>query len=528
MFRILMVSVNQKVIDAKCVVLVVLGLSAPPLSHSQDQANSLPGLIESVLQTHPSIRAQKAAGRGSEEAVKAAHWQYFPTPSISMEATHAERKDISYRGDARVTTARLNQPLWTGGRLSAGVDKANAGVLASQASLEATRWDLTLKIVQTYADLLSAHYKIIANSKSLDAHNELREKIERRIAQGVSPRVDLTLVMGRTEQVNADLSIAKSQQEAAVARLAQLVGRPLQAQELTQGRNSAIAIDQNLQLLLERAQAGNPNVARLAAAARVAEAEISERKADMKPEVYVRAERQMGNFSYTGMPAVNRVFLGMSTRFGAGLSTLSQVGGAQARYESALEDIEGARMALAEQVSSDYLLAASGQSRLVLLESSLSSAQAISQAWDRQFLAGQKSWLDVMNAVRELAGVELQIADVKASTVLLTWRLALYTQGVDALITQGRAQIPVANSEPRAVKKLRLSSSVAATATGTGTGTGTGTARKAFAAAPSLAPVVQGGAIALRMDKVLHSLVSSRSDVGSPPIQVAEKSVGSW
>ena len=511
-FHIVIVSVNQKLMNAKLAVLVVLGLAVLPLSHAQEQANSLPGLIDSVLQTHPSIRAQKAAGRGSEEAVKAARWQYFPTPSLSMETLHAARADLSYRGDARVTTARLNQPLWTGGRLSAGVDKADAGVLASQASLESTRWDLTLKIVQSYSDLIGAHYKIIAHNKSLQAHNELRAKIVRRIEQGVSPSVDLTLVVGRTEQVDADLSIAKSQQDTALARLSQLVGRPLKVQELIQGHNSAMPIDLSLLLLLERAQAGNPYVARLAATARVAEAEIAERKADMQPEVYLRAERQMGNFSYTGTPPINRVFLGMSTRLGAGLSSLSQVSGAQARYESALEDIETARMSLAEQVSSDHMLIASGQSRLVLLESSLLSAQAISQAWDRQFLTGQKSWLDVMNSMRELAQIELQIADVKASSLLLTWRLALYTQGVDALITQGRAQLPVALL-PEPMQGLKSKPA--------------GAGNKAFGAGLSLAPVIQHKTIVSRTETVLNPLMSSQNVIVLL-ISASEKSVGSW
>ena len=93
-FSIVVVSVNQKLMNTKLAVLVVLGLVLPPLSHAQEQANSLPGLIDSVLQTPPSIRSQKAAGRGSEEAVKAAQWQYFPASSSSMEATHAARTDL--------------------------------------------------------------------------------------------------------------------------------------------------------------------------------------------------------------------------------------------------------------------------------------------------------------------------------------------------------------------------------------------------------------------------------------------------
>jgi hypothetical protein len=39
----------------------------------------------------------------------------------------------------------------------------------------------------------------------------------------------------------------------------------------------------------------------------------------------------------------------------------------------------------------------------------------------------------VMNAARELAQTELQWADLKATQVVVTWRLAAYTRGIDAV-----------------------------------------------------------------------------------------------
>lgn len=407
----------------------------------QGWASALPRLIEDVFISHPSVRAQQALGRSSQEAAKAARWQYYPTPSVSIEGAKAARTDLSYAGDDHVTILRLQQPLWTGGRLTAGVDKAEAGILASQASLENTRLELTLRVVQAYSDWLGSHHKINAYEKSLQAHTRLRQKIVRRIEEGISPQVDLTLVVGRTEQTDAELSVAKAQQAAALTQLSQLVGHPVQAADLSQAISSPVRLGESQQVLLERAQAGNPGVARLLATVRIQEAEIAERKADMSPEVYLRAERQYGNFSYAGRPPENRIFLGVSTRFGAGLSSISQVGGAQARYDAALADVESTRVSLGAQVMADYMLAESGQRRLLLLDASLRSAEAISQAWDRQFLAGHKSWLDVMNAVRELAQVEIQIADVKAAQLLLTWRLAIYARGVDAVIAQDQEKV---------------------------------------------------------------------------------------
>jgi len=138
------------------------------------------------------------------------------------------------------------------------------------------------------------------------------------------------------------------------------------------------------------------------------------------PEVYLRAESQYGNYAYPNSPTQNRFFVGFSSRFGAGLSTLSQVSGAEARYQAALADIDSTRLSLGEQIQADYAQAQTGQLRLVALQASLESADNITRAWNRQFVAGRKTWPDVMNAARELAQLEAQIGDAKAAQLLVT------------------------------------------------------------------------------------------------------------
>jgi adhesin transport system outer membrane protein len=117
-------------------------------------AQSLPELIEGVLASHPSLRAQKALGESAKDAVEGAKWQFFPTPSIGFEQANTGSSDPNYPsfGDKNITTLRLQQPLWTGGRLSAGLDRAKAGVVSSQATLDGVRQDLALRVLQSYAD----------------------------------------------------------------------------------------------------------------------------------------------------------------------------------------------------------------------------------------------------------------------------------------------------------------------------------------------------------------------------------------
>jgi hypothetical protein len=134
---------------------------------------------------------------------------------------------------------------------------------------------------------------------------------------------------------------------------------------------------------------------------------------------------------------VNRLFVGVTSHFGAGLSSLSQVSGAQARLDAALAEVDSARLSLGEQVLADYAQAAVGRARLASLIASLESSDDIARAWGRQFIAGRKTWLDVMNAAREQAQLEAQIADARSSQLLLTWRLGIIARGLNKALALG-------------------------------------------------------------------------------------------
>lgn len=405
------------------------------MAQHQSHAGSLSSLIERATSVHPSIRAQRELGQSSQEAVKNAKWQFYPTPSIEVAQVQSSSRDPSYSfGDHRVTVLRLQQPLWSGGRLIAGLKKADAGVLFSRASEELVRQELSLRVVQSYSDWQGANLKAMAFEENLKVYAGLRQQIVRRIEQGVSPKNDLTLLVGRVEQATADLAGARAQQAAAMARLSQLMGKQIQAAEMSQSVSRPLEVDAEPQEALDRAQIESPSVTRLLAQVRISEAEVAVSKGRLSPEIYVRAERQYGNFSLLNAKPENRIFIGVTSQFGAGLSSLSQVGEAQARYRAALADVDNARSNLGEQVLADYVQAESGKRRLAALAASLQASQAISDAWGRQFLAGRKSWLDIMNAARELAQIEVQSADVEASQLLLTWRLFILTRGVDASI----------------------------------------------------------------------------------------------
>jgi adhesin transport system outer membrane protein len=408
----------------RCLPLLLAALA--PAAHAQ----GLGQLIGMALASHPSAQSQRALVDSAQAGVGGARWQFFPTPSVSIETARTSSTDRLYQGEDRVSILRLQQPLWTGGRLTAGLEKAEANLTASESSLEEVRQQLAVRVVQAYGDWLAAHLRVLAGEKSLAVHLRLRDQVGRRISEGAAAESDRTLAVARLESISADVTAGATQRDIALARLGQLLGRRVEGASLGATPAAPRPLGGGVQELLDQALSANPVVQKARAQSRVQASVIDERRADLSPEVFVRVERQIGNFTFSDGPPENRLFFGLNTRFGAGLSNLTSIEAARLQHQSALAEVDAQARAVSEQVLADYAVVATADSRMQALRASLEATKEVALSYDRQYLAGRKSWLDVMNTARELAQTEAQLADLQSTHVVASWRLAIVTRGV--------------------------------------------------------------------------------------------------
>ena len=408
----------------------VLGTVLSPALH----ANTLEELIAETLISHPAIRSSQADVRAAQEAVDSARWQFFPTPSVTAESVSTSNSDVAFEGDDLVTTLRLTQPLWTGGRLRAGLAGAKAREDVSQAGLQGQQQDLALRVVQAYGEWMGTHLQQQAWAASVATHERLYEQVRRRAGEGASSDADLLLAQGRLESTRADLAASTAGARSALARLSQLVGRPVDGNALAGNRSSKRDLSLPVSELVLSAERVNPALRRAQADASVAESEIDSRKADRWPEIFARVEHQRGDFLTRDADDETRFYVGLTSRFGAGLSTFSNIRQERWRRDAALAEVESQRRNIQEQVTSDFALLSSFDARVAALTSSLSTAEKVSESYGRQFLAGRKSWLDVMNAARDEVGVAVLLADSQAAQLALSWRLAIFSEGVSAAV----------------------------------------------------------------------------------------------
>jgi adhesin transport system outer membrane protein len=395
-------------------------------------SQNLPTLISTALMSHPSIASQKAQMQAAEIGIETAKWQYFPTPAVSTERANAASGDPFYGGDKNVTTVRLQQPLWTNGRLTAGKEKAQASLAYETADLNETSLQISLKVAQAYADFLASHWRMQSTEQSLATHQKLREQVQRRMELGVQSDADLQLAQTRLDSVRSDLSAARARVETYAVRLKQLIGQPINLGELLANLSSPLALSVSQDMALEAALAINPTIQKARAQSQIQDAMVEENRSALLPDVYVRAERQFGAFSIqTSSAFQDRIFVGLSTQLGAGLTVLSNVKAAQARSLAAKEEVQTQTLSISEQVLTDYAQVTRLAEQTQALASALTSQEQVMLSHDRQFLAGRKSWTEVLNTARELSQAQAQLTDIKANHIAVSWRLALFVKGLD-------------------------------------------------------------------------------------------------
>jgi adhesin transport system outer membrane protein len=256
--------------------------------------------------------------QAAEIGIETAKWQYFPTPAVSTERANAASGDPFYGGDKNVTTVRLQQPLWTNGRLTAGKEKAQASLAYETADLNETSLQISLKVAQAYADFLASHWRMQSTEQSLATHQKLREQVQRRMELGVQSDADLQLAQTRLDSVRSDLSAARARVETYAVRLKQLIGQPINLGELLANLSSPLALSVSQDMALEAALAINPTIQKARAQSQIQDAMVEENRSALLPDVYVRAERQFGAFSIqTSSAFQDRIFVGLSTQLGA-------------------------------------------------------------------------------------------------------------------------------------------------------------------------------------------------------------------
>ncbi len=398
-------------------------------------------LLQKVVHEHPQVKNQLQAMQMSGMDVLIAEQAYWPTPSVALERVQTPSSDPSYAGSPQVLTLRLQQPIWTGGRLRAQSNKALANQQIETARLAELQQLIAFKTLQDWTEMVIAQRQQVVLSESEKTQTLLMQKMMRRVEQGLSSQSEANHSKLRLMQVEQDIVNAKQRETVAWIKVKQWVP------EAQRNEQHVIALDHYTTIAARKligTETANPSpthwellskerspvLKRLDQVMALQTAELEEKRAALQPEVYLRAEHQRGHYAYGNLPASNRIFVGLTASTGAGFSLTHQLTALQLKRNSTLEEIDAAQRILIETVHTDFFNAIARQSKAEALQLNLESSQEQQAAWERQFTNGRKTWIDVMIAAKETTQAELAVIENDMALHQSLWRLHIQAYGV--------------------------------------------------------------------------------------------------
>ncbi len=386
-------------------------------------------VLQYTLASHPALLGKRSAQAAAQAEQDGAEWQRYPTLSIEASRRSANQNTKQLGGESG-GLARLEQPLWSGGRITANINAAGSRFEAARAALEETKLELTLRVIVAYTEALRQKARQQHATTGAKEHEKLLAMIRRRVAQEVSSLIDQRLAEARQYQAANELLLATQGLSNALAQLSFLTGKPV-AVVSAQGVNQmgALGMPVGLAEALTLATAWSPALQRLAYEEEAASADISFRRAAYLPQLSLRLESSLVPKSGSlGQTNDDRAVLVLQLQPGAGLSAWSGVDAALAKREAARRAREAAARDMRERVTLDWNEWVASRQHLENANKLRIINAEVFESYTRQYVAGRKTWLDVLNAVREATQTQLALEDVQTQTLASSLRLRALTR----------------------------------------------------------------------------------------------------
>jgi adhesin transport system outer membrane protein len=398
---------------------VARGIDTRPVAvgppDASGEASALPVLslgeaLRAAADTHPSVALRIAEQSSSEYGLEGARWQRWPGVSLS-----------SSRGPFgnTLTEVQFEQPLWTGGRITANVNAAEARLEAARSSVAEARQLIVERAVNAFADALRLQERLAGAQAAIADYEQLTAMIDRRVAGGVSPRNDGTSVRARLQQARSEQLQMRLQLNNARAELEVLVGRNFG--ELAQPLMPRLGLA-TLDEALDASLASAPQLGRLSAEERAAEETIAAARSKLSPALSIRYNKLFGGGT---LYASDQVFVGVSFQPGSGLSSMSAISEAESRRTGAMHSRETARRDIVDRVRSLWNLAESSRGEVAVLHELVRSTQQVYESCLRQFPVGRRTWLEVLLARRGATQAQYALSDARWSGFASVLKLEL-------------------------------------------------------------------------------------------------------
>jgi adhesin transport system outer membrane protein len=379
--------------------------------------------VQQGLAINPQVRAAFAAGARAGTEVKIAEGGYYPAVSLSGGPQEFDLGEVVY-------DLSVSQMLYDWGRVASQVDQASASQRKLLESLEVTRDDAALDIIETYMDVLAAQRRVEAAREFIQRLDEIRVLTQARGSDGYTDR---------SEQDRANLELSRAQEQLSIEKgtlqdlrdqYDLLVGQaPDELQEPTplSVQNYVDGAD------LKRVISAAPLQREALEDANLAEAQVREAEAALLPQLNLEAStlrRQIGG----SMQSDSQVALRFRMDTFQGLSNFHRPTAALHRLESARSSADGVQRDIRRKLQTLFVTGDTLRWREESLSAQVNEAVQVSALYREQFEVGRRDVIDLLSVQRERFEAERQLINLALERKCIEYRAAAQLGLLGALL----------------------------------------------------------------------------------------------
>ena len=350
-----------------------------------------------------------------------------------------ERTEFSQQAGASASL-----PIYTGGRVKASTNAAQAAARAQAARTLQVEQDLVLNTATAYLGILRSEQLLDVAESNVDVSRERLRVAQVRFDAGAAARLDVlraatTLADAEQRRISAGSTVAQVK-----ATLNTFMGRSpetpfrvisIDAMEppvpLTAGRPQYPALTRKSGAELRAmAETTDPELTAAREQIRAAEANVDVARAQRKPSLGLNLSGFLRNpASFLGRFAVTLGLSVAQTLFDSGRAK-SQISEARSLVTQARQGLEGQRLAVANDLEQLLLTADAAERRLGSTDISVLAAQEALRAAQLGYAAGARTSVEVSDAQAALLAAQTEAVNARFELALSRARIASAAGGL--------------------------------------------------------------------------------------------------
>lgn len=384
------------------------------------ETGGLSAALQATLTQHPALAGQRAQVEAKGFTGDSARAQRYPSITGQASAQHTDNYPTAFRA---------RQPLWAFGRIDSGIAYADTDKAVQTLALLRLKRQLIDETAVAYAQIQGVRERMAIALENETALEGLYQQINRRAQGQLASLADVRLAKARLLQAQARKKLIISELQVAENELLALTQTPVTTKEPI---SETVTELPGLMTLIDLALESSADVRLKQENIALAKADVDRERTAPMPTVYLQAD-----YFYNDQAAGTSGFrVGVNVEAnleGMGLVAYGRNNAADARLRSVNSDLDATRNEVKRNINSLYTNRDAQKAIVESQRSSVSELHEILMSYQRQYEAGQKTWLEVLNMQRELTDQQLQLSQANNEWLIYSLKLAALVGALDPL-----------------------------------------------------------------------------------------------